>query len=110
MDDEEFTFPMIRTLVIPGVSPDAIATVKTIKQNLLLPSYEYLDDLTEKASKMTSDEIKSTIKRVETAGQASRSVYPVLLKRINGDDVFDKGIDSKEKYYKLKIMRTIEIK
>ena len=101
MDDEEFTFPMIRTLVLPGVSPEAMATVKTIKQNLLLPSYEYLDDLTEKASKMTSDEIKSTIKRVETAGQASRSVYPVLLKRINGDDVFDKGIDSKEKYYKL---------
>lgn len=101
-DSEEYTFPMIKTLIVNGVSPDAMSTVKTIKQNLLLPSSDYLDDLAELASNMTTDEIKSTIKRVETAGKASSSLYPVLLKRINGEGVFDKGIDSEEKYYKLK--------
>ena len=101
-DREEYTFPMIKTLIMSGVSPAAMSTVKTIKQNLLLPSSDYLDDLEKLASDMTTDEIKSTIKRVETAGEASRSLYPVLLKRINGDDIFDKGIDSEEKYYKLK--------
>lgn len=100
-DDEEYTFPMIRALMLSGVSPKAMSTVKTIKQNLLLPSSDYIDDLTNYASKMSRDEIKSAIKRIQTAGEASRKVYQVLLKRINGDDIFDKGIDSEEKYYKL---------
>ena len=100
-DSEEYSFPMIRTLILQGISPQAMSTVKTIKQNLLLPSYNYIDELTEHASNMTREELKSTIKRIETAGEESRKLYPVLIKRIIGDDVFDKGIDSKEKYYKL---------
>ena len=97
----EYTFPMIESLMLSGVSPQAMSTVKAIKQNLLLPSSEYLDDLTNYASEMTRDEIKSAIKRIESAGKNSRSLYPLLLKRINGDETFDKGIDSEEKYYKL---------
>lgn len=100
-DNEEYTFPMIRSLMLSGVSPKAMSTVKTIKQNLLLPSSDYIDDLTNYASEMTRDEIKSAIKRIESAGETSRKLYPVLIKRIEGDDVFDKGIDSEEKYYKL---------
>jgi len=100
-DGEEYTFPMIRTLMLSGVSPKAMSTVKAIKQNLLLPSSDYIDDLTNYASEMSRDEIKSAIKRIQSAGESSRAVYPVLLKRINGDDLFDKGIDSEEKYYKL---------
>lgn len=100
-DSEEYSFPMIRSLMLSGVSPQAMSTVKTIKQNLLLPSSEYLDNLTDEASKMSRDELKSAIKRIQSAGENARTIYPVLLKRINGDDIFDKGIDSEEKYYKL---------
>lgn len=100
-DNEEYSFPMIRSLIVQGVSPEAMSTVKEIKQNLLLPSSEYLDDLTKYASEMTQSELKSTIKKIQTAGEASRKVYEVLIKRINGDEIFDKGIDSEEKYYKL---------
>ena len=99
--NEQYSFPLIRSLILQGVSPQAMSTVKTIKQTLLLPSYEYIDELTEYASGMTRDELKSTIKKIETAGDASRKSYPVLLKRIDGDNTFDKGIDSEEKYYKL---------
>ena len=99
--NEQYSFPLIRSLILQGVSPQAMSTVKTIKQTLLLPSYEYIDELTEYASNMTRDELKSTIKKIETAGDASRKLYPLLLKRIEGDNTFDKGIDSEEKYYKL---------
>ena len=100
-DREEYTFPMIRTLIMQGTSPQAMSTVKAIKQNLLLPSSEYIDDLSKFASEMSQDEIKSAIKRIQTAGETSRKTYAILLKRINGDDVFDKGIDCEEKYYNL---------
>ena len=100
-DREEYTFPMIRSLMMQGVSPKAMSTVKTIKQNLLLPSSEYIDDLSKFASEMSQDEIKSAIKRIQTAGESSRKTYALLLKRINGDEIFDKGIDSEEKYYNL---------
>lgn len=100
-DREEYTFPMIRTLMMQGVSPQAISTVKAIKQNLLLPSSEYIDDLSKFASEMNRDEIKSAIKRIQTAGESSRKTYAILLKRINGDEIFDKGIDSEKKYYNL---------
>ena len=100
-EDEEYSFPMMRSLVLQGVSPQAMSTVKSIKQNLLLPSYEYIDELSEHASNMTIDELKSAIKRIETAGEASKKLYPILLKRIIGDEVFNKGIDTSEKYYKL---------
>ncbi len=99
--EEEYTYPMIRSLMMQGVSPKAMSTVKTIKQNLLLPSSQYLDDLSEFASEMTQNEIKSAIKRIQTAGESSRKTYALLLKRINGDEIFDKGIDSEEKYYNL---------
>lgn len=100
-DSEEYSFPMIRSLMLSGVSPEAMSTVKTIKQNLLLPSSQYIDDLTQYASEMTRDEIKSSIKRIRSAGESARAVYPILLKRIKGDGIFEKGIDSEEKYYQL---------
>lgn len=99
--DVEFSFPMIRSIMMQGESPDAMSTVKEIKQTLLLPSYDYIDNLKEYASQMTQNEIKTRIKKIETAGKDSTNTYKTLIKRIKGYNTFDKGIDSEEKYYNL---------
>ena len=100
-NDEEYSFPMIRTLILSGVSPQAMSTVKMIKDNLLQPSSEDLVYLEELAKNMTQDEIKAAIEKAQNWGEVGTRIYPVLLKRITGNGVFDKGIDSEEKYYKL---------
>ncbi len=100
-DSEEYTFPLIDTIIMSGVSPIAMESVKEIKQILLTNSINYLDDLTTYASEMTQDQLKSKIKNIELAGNNAKKIYKVLLKRIKGDEIFDRGIDSEEKYYKL---------
>ena len=99
--DVEYSFPMIRSIIMQGVSPEAMPTVKEIKQTLLLPSYDYIDELKKYASTMTQEELKSKIKKIQTAGKDSANTHKILLKRIEGNGIFDKGIDSEEKYYKL---------
>ena len=100
-NDEEYSFPMIRTLILSGVSPKAMTTVRAIKDNLLQPSSEDLEYLENLAQDMTQAEIKTAIKKAQNWGETAIHQYPVLLKRIEGNGVFDKGIDSEEKYYKL---------
>ncbi len=101
-DSEEYIYPMLRSFIIQGTSPQAISTVKEIKDNLLLPSSEYLDNLTEEAEKMTQAEIKSAIQKIKTAGRTSSPVYNKMLKDIKGDDSpFNKGIETLEDYKKI---------
>ena len=101
-DSEEYIYPMLKSFIIQGTSPKAISTVKEIKDNLLLPSSEYLDDLAEEAGKMTQAEIKANIQKIRTAGKASSPVYQKMLKDIKGDDtIFNKGIETREDFDKI---------
>lgn len=100
--DEEYTFQLLRDFILQGVSPSAMTTAKSIKQNILLPSSGYVDELSKYAQNMSRDEINAAFKRIETAGNASRSKYKEFLKQIQGDNSpFNRGIDSQEKYDKL---------
>lgn len=100
-DEEEYKFKMLEDIITPGEFPNSRAIVSQIKQNTMRSADAFLDDLQDYAKTMTRDEILQKIKNYELIGNKTNEEYEKIEKQIFGNEVFNKGIQTKEDFDKL---------
>jgi len=101
-DYDGYKFPLFEDVIMPGKYPNTMQYIKTIREQTLIPPYQYLDDLKQYAQTMTTSELKAKMKIVESVGNSSYNIYTKYLQKIKGsDNILNKGINSRADYDKL---------
>lgn len=100
-DSEDYDFQMFNNMIMPGKHPNAMKYVRMIRENTLISSYSYLDDLQKYANGMTQAELKAAMKKVEINSEGIQKIYTSLIDRINGDKIISQGITNVNQYNKI---------
>ena len=98
---EEFKFPLLADVIISGLAPKARYDAGSLTNTFLISPYQNLPDLERYAHTMTKAQIKKAIERGNSAGAEFDKVFDDMMKIINGNPPFDKGIATLEDYNKL---------
>ena len=99
-ETDGYKFSTVFDMIIPGTDGSTKRTAAAIKDNIFIPPSSYLDDFTNLASKMTQDEIKSSIMRCKQAGSSYSQKYNKMIEHLDTTP-FNKGIESEEDYNSL---------
>ena len=100
-ESEEYKFPLLTDIISAGVYPKAALTASSIRNNFIISPFASLPDLEKYAHTMTKAQLKKSIERCENAGKDFNERYDKIIRRINGNKPFDKGIETIEDYNKL---------
>lgn len=100
-DSESYTFPMFFDFIAPGEYPNSMSYVQMIRESTLISPDSFLDNLEKQAQGMTRAQLKAAMNKIETSGMLTNDIYNKTLERINGNNILDKGISTKEEYDKL---------
>jgi len=100
--DFDIKFPMISAVITQGQSPGASTYVKMLRENALISSNLFFDDLDKYAKSMTRAQIEEVIKKTETIGVNLQKEFDDIEQRIFGNPPFDKGIATQQDYDNLK--------
>lgn len=98
---ESYKFSMMPDIITPGKDPSTMDYVRQIRQNLLLPAAGYLEELTDLVKNMDEKDLESAINRITHSSGNARQEYNNFMKRIEGDNILNKGIKTLEDYNKL---------
>lgn len=96
-DDEEYKFPLMNEIILPGVDEEANNLAAGIKDTIFLPDTVFISDLKNMASNMTLAEIKSSQLKSELAGLSYKKELKEINSRLNKTP-FNKGISTKEEF------------
>ena len=95
---EDYKFPLFSSVMMAGIYPRAMETVREIRQNILISPYEYLDQLEKYANNMTKNQIESAIKKDDDVYNRIQNIYSEVLQKINGDELLKTGIKTQKDY------------
>lgn len=96
-NDEEYKFPLMNNIILPGVSEEANNIAASIKDSIFIPDSAFVKDLNKLASKMTVEEIKAARIKSKTAGKFYKKELENIEKRLEVTPL-NKGITTKEEY------------
>lgn len=96
-ENEGYKFPLLRDIVVPGISNEADNVAASIKDNIFLSDTRFLYDFETKLSKMTVDEIRAAKEKCETAGRTYKKELDAIEKRLETTP-FNNGIQTKADY------------
>ena len=96
-DDEEYNFPLISRIILPGVDAQANELASGIKDTIFLPEVMYIPNLKKLASEMTVAQIKAAKTRSDSAGFGYKSELKRIEQRLK-DTPFAKTISNKSEF------------